>query len=53
MKWIDETVRFELVKILGDHFATRTRAAWMERLLQYDTIHAPVQTPTEVRDDRR
>jgi len=34
---IDETVRFELVKILGDHFATRTRAAWMERLLQYDT----------------
>jgi crotonobetainyl-CoA:carnitine CoA-transferase CaiB-like acyl-CoA transferase len=51
MKWIDESVRFELVKILGDHFATRSRAEWMERLLQYDTIHAPVQTPTEVRDD--
>jgi crotonobetainyl-CoA:carnitine CoA-transferase CaiB-like acyl-CoA transferase len=50
-RWIDEAVRFELVKILGAHFATRTRAAWMERLLQYDTIHAPVQTPTEIRDD--
>ncbi len=51
MKWIDESVRFELVKILGAHFATRTRAEWIERLLQYDTIHAPVQTPTEIRDD--
>jgi len=51
MKWIDESVRFELVKILGEHFATRTRAEWIERLLQYDTIHAPVQTPTEIRDD--
>lgn len=51
MKWIDEAVRFELVKILGDHFATRTRAEWIERLLQYDTIHAPVQTPTEIHDD--
>jgi len=51
MKWIDEAVRFELVKILGEHFATRTRAEWIERLLQYDTIHAPVQTPTEIRDD--
>ncbi len=51
VKWIDEPVRFELVKILGEHFATRTRAAWIERLLQFDTIHAPVQTPTEIRDD--
>ena len=51
MKWIDESVRFELAKILGEHFATRTRAEWIERLLQYDTIHAPVQTPTEIRDD--
>ncbi len=51
MKWIDEAVRFELVKILGDHFATRTRAEWIARLLQYDTIHAPVQTPTEIHDD--
>jgi crotonobetainyl-CoA:carnitine CoA-transferase CaiB-like acyl-CoA transferase len=51
MKWIDESVRFELVKILGEHFAKRTRAEWMDRLLQYDTIHAPVQTPTEIRDD--
>ena len=51
MKWIDEAVRFELVKILGDHFATRTRAEWIERLLQYDTIHAPVQTPSEIRVD--
>jgi crotonobetainyl-CoA:carnitine CoA-transferase CaiB-like acyl-CoA transferase len=51
MKWIDESVRFELVRILGDHFATRTRAEWIERLLQYDTIHAPVQTPIEIRDD--
>jgi len=51
MKWIDEAARFELVKILGEHFATRTRAEWIERLLQYDTIHAPVQTPTEIRDD--
>ncbi len=51
MKWIDESVRSELVKILGAHFATRTRAEWIERLLQYDTIHAPVQTPTEIRDD--
>jgi crotonobetainyl-CoA:carnitine CoA-transferase CaiB-like acyl-CoA transferase len=51
MTWIDEQVRFQLVDILGRHFATRTRAEWIERLLQYDTIHAPVQTPTEVRDD--
>jgi crotonobetainyl-CoA:carnitine CoA-transferase CaiB-like acyl-CoA transferase len=51
MKWIDEQVRFELVDILSKHFATRTRAEWMDRLLQYDTIHAPVQTPTEIRDD--
>jgi crotonobetainyl-CoA:carnitine CoA-transferase CaiB-like acyl-CoA transferase len=51
MKWIDESVRFELVKILGEHFAKRTRAEWIDRLLQYDTIHAPVQTPTEIRDD--
>ena len=51
LKWIDEAVRFELVKILGAHFATRTRAEWIERLLQFDTIHAPVQTPTEIRDD--
>jgi crotonobetainyl-CoA:carnitine CoA-transferase CaiB-like acyl-CoA transferase len=51
MKWIDESVRFELVKILGEHFAKRTRAEWMDRLLQYDTIHAPVQTPTEIRAD--
>lgn len=51
MTWIDEQVRFKLVDILGTHFATRTRAEWIERLLQYDTIHAPVQTPTQVRDD--
>jgi crotonobetainyl-CoA:carnitine CoA-transferase CaiB-like acyl-CoA transferase len=51
MTWIDEQVRFKLVEALGEHFATRTRAEWIERLLQYDTIHAPVQTPTEVRDD--
>src|SRR5574341_636527 len=51
MKWIDEQVRFQLVEILGTHFKTRTRAEWIERLLQYDTIHAPVQTPTEIRSD--
>jgi crotonobetainyl-CoA:carnitine CoA-transferase CaiB-like acyl-CoA transferase len=51
MKWIDEQVRFKLVEVLGAHFAKRTRAEWIERLLQYDTIHAPVQTPTEVRSD--
>jgi len=51
MSWIDEQVRFKLVDILGQHFATRSRAEWIERLLQYDTIHAPVQTPTEIRDD--
>jgi crotonobetainyl-CoA:carnitine CoA-transferase CaiB-like acyl-CoA transferase len=51
MKWIDEQVRFQLVEILNAHFATRPRVEWMERLLQYDTIHAPVQTPTELRSD--
>jgi crotonobetainyl-CoA:carnitine CoA-transferase CaiB-like acyl-CoA transferase len=51
MKWIDERVRHELVQVLGAHLATRTRDAWIDRLLQYDTIHAPVQTPTEVRSD--
>jgi crotonobetainyl-CoA:carnitine CoA-transferase CaiB-like acyl-CoA transferase len=51
MRWIDDAVRFELVGVLSEHFATRPRGAWMERLLRYDTIHAPVQTPTEVRDD--
>jgi crotonobetainyl-CoA:carnitine CoA-transferase CaiB-like acyl-CoA transferase len=51
MKWIEEDTRRELVQLLGDHFVTRTRSEWIERLLQYDTIHAPVQTPTEIRDD--
>jgi len=51
VKWMDEAVRAELVKILGEHFATRARAEWIERLLRYDTIHAPVQTPSEIRDD--
>jgi len=51
MKWIDEQVRAKIVGILGDHLATRPRAEWIERLLRYDTLHAPVQTPTEIRDD--
>src|SRR5512143_2669483 len=51
MKWIEEDTRGKLVQVLSDHFATRTRAEWVERLLQYDTIHAPVQSPTEIRDD--
>jgi crotonobetainyl-CoA:carnitine CoA-transferase CaiB-like acyl-CoA transferase len=51
MQWIDESTRAQLVQVLGEHFATRTRAEWMERLLQYDTIHAPVQTPTEIPND--
>ena len=51
MQWIDERVRHELVQVLGAHLATRPRDAWIERLLQYDTLHAPVQTPTEVRGD--
>jgi len=51
MKWIDNEVRFELVDVLSKHLATRTRDQWIERLLQYDTIHAPVQTPTEIRTD--
>jgi crotonobetainyl-CoA:carnitine CoA-transferase CaiB-like acyl-CoA transferase len=50
-KWIDDAVRADLVRLLGEHFKTRTRTEWIDRLLQYDTIHAPVQTPTEVRDD--
>lgn len=49
--WIDETTRARLVEALAAHFATRPRGEWIERLLQFDTIHAPVQTPTEVRDD--
>ncbi len=51
MKWIDEQVRFQLVGILNEHFAKRSRQEWMDRLLQFDTIHAPVQTPTEIRSD--
>jgi crotonobetainyl-CoA:carnitine CoA-transferase CaiB-like acyl-CoA transferase len=51
MRWIDENVRFELAGVLGEHFVTRTRQEWMDRLLQYDTIHAPVQTPKEIPDD--
>ena len=51
MKWIDEQVRFQLVDVLNKHFATRSRLEWMDRLLKYDTIHAPVQTPTEIRND--
>lgn len=51
MKWIEEDTRAQLVQVLGKHFATRNRAEWIARLLQYDTIHAPVQSPTEVRDD--
>ena len=51
MKWIEEDTRAKLVQVLSDHFATRTRDEWIERLLKYDTIHAPVQSPTEIRDD--
>ena len=51
IKWIDENVRFELARIIGDHLATRTRQEWIDRLLQYDTIHAPVQTPKEIPND--
>jgi crotonobetainyl-CoA:carnitine CoA-transferase CaiB-like acyl-CoA transferase len=51
MKWIDEQVRFQLVEVLNQHFAKRSRSEWIERLLQFDTIHAPVQTPTELRSD--
>ncbi len=49
--WIEEEVRRELVRELERHFATRTRAQWIERLLQYDTLHAPVQSPLEVLED--
>jgi crotonobetainyl-CoA:carnitine CoA-transferase CaiB-like acyl-CoA transferase len=49
--WIEEEVRRQLVRELESHFATRSRAAWIERLLQYDTLHAPVQTPLEVLSD--
>jgi crotonobetainyl-CoA:carnitine CoA-transferase CaiB-like acyl-CoA transferase len=51
IKWIDEKVRFELGDKLSAHFVTRTRQEWIDRLLQYDTIHAPVQTPKEIPDD--
>jgi len=51
VQWADEAIRARLVAALASHFATRPRGAWIERLLQFDTIHAPVQTPTEVRDD--
>jgi crotonobetainyl-CoA:carnitine CoA-transferase CaiB-like acyl-CoA transferase len=51
IKWIDEKVRFELGDKLSAHFGTRPRQAWIDRLLQYDTIHAPVQTPKEIPDD--
>lgn len=51
IKWIDEQVRTDLVRLLGEHFATRPRGEWIERLLRFDTLHAPVQTPTEIRDD--
>ncbi|MFQ5666645.1 MAG: CaiB/BaiF CoA transferase family protein [Candidatus Binatia bacterium] len=51
MKWADDSTRGQLVDILSAHFGTRTRAEWIDRLLQYDTIHAPVQTPSEIRDD--
>lgn len=50
-RWIDEAVRHEIIGVLATHFSTKTRAEWIERLLQYDTISAPVQTPTEIRSD--
>lgn len=51
LRWVDETVRQALVQELEQVFATRPRAAWIDRLLQFDTLHAPVQTPSEVLDD--
>lgn len=51
VRWIDDNVRFELTRVLGDHFATRTRQEWIDRLLQHDTIHAPVQAPKEIPSD--
>ena len=51
MSWIDEQVRFKLIDILNAHFTTRSRAEWIDRLMQYDTIHAPVQGPTEIPHD--
>lgn len=50
-RWSDENVRFEVSRLLAEQFVTRTREAWIEQLLQYDTIHAPVQTPSEIPAD--
>lgn len=50
-QWVDESVRRALIQELDRVFATRPRAHWVERLLQHDTLHAPVQAPLEVLED--
>jgi crotonobetainyl-CoA:carnitine CoA-transferase CaiB-like acyl-CoA transferase len=41
----------ELVEIMDQKFAIRTREAWMERLKAEGCIFTPVQTPSEVAND--
>jgi crotonobetainyl-CoA:carnitine CoA-transferase CaiB-like acyl-CoA transferase len=41
----------ELVAIMDQKFATRTREEWMERLKAEGCIFTPVQTPAEVAND--
>lgn len=41
----------ELVAIMDQKFANRTREAWMERLKEEGCIFTPVQTPSEVAND--
>jgi len=41
----------ELVSILDERFATKTREEWMDILDQEGCIFTPIQTPAEVTDD--
>jgi len=50
-RWGDEAVRRDLVAILGAHLTTRPRGDWIERLLRFNTIHAPVQGPLDIPHD--
>jgi crotonobetainyl-CoA:carnitine CoA-transferase CaiB-like acyl-CoA transferase len=43
--------REELIAIMDEKFATKTRNEWIEIFKKQGVIHAPIQTPTEVVND--
>ncbi len=50
-RWADIEARRALVAEIGAWLATQPRQHWIDRLMQFNTIHAPVQGPLDLPDD--